>query len=121
MQHPFKLKNAALLMALAAVYPLTVHSAAGVAQFTVGDVNVRRGNAAVPLTKGQPIVLLQANVERAALAVPVGLISVSATTAPAHSTESGSHAPVTSAPEFSPNSPHGTPSTFGVTHHAAAA
>ena len=55
MQHPFKLKNAALLMALAAVYPLTVHSAAGVAQFTVGDVNVRRGNAAVPLTKGQPI------------------------------------------------------------------
>ena len=55
MQHPFKLKNAALLMALAAVYPLTVYSAAGVAQFTTGDVNVRRGNAAVPLTKGLPI------------------------------------------------------------------
>ncbi len=55
MKHKFKLKNAALLMALAAVYPMAAHSAAGVAQFTVGDVNVRRGNAAVPLAKGQPI------------------------------------------------------------------
>ena len=55
MKHNFKLKNAALLMALAAVYPMAAHSAAGIAQFTVGDVNVRRGNAAVPLSKGQPI------------------------------------------------------------------
>jgi len=55
MQNPFKLKNAALLMALAAVYPMTAHSAAGIAQFTTGDVNVRRGNAAAPLSKGQPI------------------------------------------------------------------
>ena len=55
MNHPFKLKNAALLMALAAVYPMTVHSAAGVAQFAIGDVSVRRGPSATPLAKGQPI------------------------------------------------------------------
>lgn len=55
MKHKFKLKNAALLVALAAVYPMVAHSAAGIAQFTVGDVNVRRGSAAVPLFKGQPI------------------------------------------------------------------
>ena len=55
MNHPFKLKNAALLMALAAIYPMHVHGAAGVAQFSVGDVNVRRGTAATPLSKGQAI------------------------------------------------------------------
>ena len=55
MKHNFKLKNAALLMALTAVYPMVAHSAAGIAQFTVGDVNVRRGSAAVPLSKGQAI------------------------------------------------------------------
>ena len=55
MKHNFKLKNAALLMALAAVYPMAAHSAAGIAQFTVGDVNVRRGSANVPLSKGQSI------------------------------------------------------------------
>ena len=55
MNHPFKLKNAALLMALAAIYPVTAHSAAGVAQFAIGDVNVRRGAASMPLAKGQSI------------------------------------------------------------------
>jgi len=55
MQIRFKLKNAALLMALAAVYPLAAHSAAGVAQFAVGDVSVRRGAAIQPLAKGQAI------------------------------------------------------------------
>ena len=55
MKHPFKLKNAALLMALAAVYPLTAHSAAGVAQFAVGDVSVRRGATNLPVNKGQVI------------------------------------------------------------------
>ncbi len=55
MNHPFKLKNAALLMALSAIYPLHVYGAAGVAQFSVGDVNVRRGVAATPLAKGQAI------------------------------------------------------------------
>ena len=55
MKHNFKLKNAALLMALSAVYPMVAHSAAGIAQFTVGDVNVRRGSANVPLSKGQSI------------------------------------------------------------------
>ena len=55
MKHPFKLKNAVLLMALAAVYPLTAHSAAGVAQFAVGDVSVRRGPANLPVSKGQLI------------------------------------------------------------------
>ena len=55
MQHPFKLKNAALLMALAAIYPVAAHSAAGVAQFAVGDVSVRRGAASIPLAKGQAI------------------------------------------------------------------
>ena len=55
MNHPFKLKNATLLMALAAIYPVAAYSAAGVAQFAVGDVSVRRGAAAAPLAKGQSI------------------------------------------------------------------
>lgn len=55
MKHPFKLKNAALLMALAAAYPLTVHAAAGVAQYAVGDVSVRRGANNIPVAKGQAI------------------------------------------------------------------
>jgi len=55
MKHPSKLKNAALLMALAAAYPLTIHAAAGVAQFAVGDVTVRRGAANLPVAKGQVI------------------------------------------------------------------
>lgn len=55
MKHPFRLKNAVLLMALAAVYPLTALAAAGVAQYAVGDVSVRRGPASLPVVKGQLI------------------------------------------------------------------
>lgn len=55
MNNPFQLKNAALLMALAAIYPLHVHAATGVAQFAVGDVNVRRGATTVPLNRGAQI------------------------------------------------------------------
>ncbi|MEO8856039.1 MAG: FecR family protein [Burkholderiaceae bacterium] len=55
MKHSFKPKNAALLMALAAIYPLAAHSAAGVAQFAIGDVHVRRGATSTPLSKGQAI------------------------------------------------------------------
>jgi hypothetical protein len=55
MNNPFRLKNAALLMALASIYPLHVHGATGIAQFAVGDVNVRRGAAMTPLNRGQQI------------------------------------------------------------------
>ena len=55
MNNPFKLKNAALLMALAAIYPLHAHGATGIAQFTVGDVDVRRGATTVPLNRGAQI------------------------------------------------------------------
>jgi len=55
MNNPFKLKNAALLMALATIYPLHVHGATGIAQFAVGDVNVRRGAATMPLNRGAQI------------------------------------------------------------------
>ena len=55
MKHRFQLKNAVLLGALAAVYPLTSFSAAGVAQFAAGEVNVRRGAAVVTVTKGRDL------------------------------------------------------------------
>lgn len=55
MKHSFQLRNAVLVAALAAVYPLTALSAAGVAQYAVGDVTVRRGPASLPVSKGQPI------------------------------------------------------------------
>ncbi len=55
MKHPSSLRHAALWIALSSIYPLTAHSAAGVAQFAVGDVSVRRGAAALPLAKGQAI------------------------------------------------------------------
>ncbi len=55
MQPHFKLKNALLLMALSAVYPLQSHAAAGIAQFAVGDVNVRRGQVETALNRGQQI------------------------------------------------------------------
>lgn len=55
MNNPFKLKNAALLMALATIYPLHAHAATGIAQFAVGDVNVRRGAATMPLNRGAQI------------------------------------------------------------------
>lgn len=55
MNHPFKLKNAALVMALMAIYPLHVHAASGIAQFAVGDVNIRRGQTTAALNRGQQI------------------------------------------------------------------
>ena len=55
MNHPFKLKNAALLMALAAIYPVHAVAATGIAQFAVGDVNVRRGATTMPLNRGAVI------------------------------------------------------------------
>lgn len=55
MKQASKLKHAALWIALSSIYPLTVHAAAGVAQFAVGDVSVRRGPSALPLAKGQTI------------------------------------------------------------------
>lgn len=52
----FPLKNAALLIALAAVYPLQAHALAGVAQFTAGEVNVRQTDGrTTALTKGGDI------------------------------------------------------------------
>jgi len=56
MNTTFPLKNAALLMALAAVYPLQAHALAGVAQFTAGDVTVRQTDGRITaLTKGGDI------------------------------------------------------------------
>ena len=54
----FQLQNAVLLMALAAAYPLSATAAvsAGVAQFTVGEVNVRRADGKTDtLVKGKDI------------------------------------------------------------------
>lgn len=55
MKHTFQLKKATLVLALAAAYPLFGHTAAGVTQFTSGEVNVRRGPAVVALNKGRDI------------------------------------------------------------------
>lgn len=51
----FKLRNAALVVALSAIYPLHSHAASGIAQFSVGDVSVRRGASVAPLNRGQQI------------------------------------------------------------------
>lgn len=48
----FKLHKAALVLALAAAYPMAVHADAGVAQFASGDVSVRRGATQIALVKG---------------------------------------------------------------------
>lgn len=55
MNHPFRLKNAALLMALAAAYPMHVQAASGVAQFAVGDVSLRRGSTTQVVNRGAQI------------------------------------------------------------------
>jgi len=56
MKHEFRLKNAALLMALSAVYPLQAHALAGIAQFTAGEVNVRQTDGrTIALAKGSNI------------------------------------------------------------------
>jgi hypothetical protein len=53
MEQKFRLKNAVLLMALAAAYPLQAHALAGIAQFTAGEVNVRQTDGrSVALAKG---------------------------------------------------------------------
>ena len=57
MKTQFKLRNATLLMALAAAYPFQAHSAAGVAQFAAGEATMRRADTTQgqPLTKGREI------------------------------------------------------------------
>ncbi len=56
MNHNFGFKSTALLMALAAVYPLQAHALAGVAQFTAGEVNVRQPDGrTLGLAKGGSI------------------------------------------------------------------
>lgn len=44
-----------LFIALAAAYPVHAQTGAGIAQFTSGDVSVRRGSALSPLAKGQTL------------------------------------------------------------------
>ncbi len=44
--------QASLFLALAAVYPLQAHAAAGIAQFTAGEVSVRKTSGALALAKG---------------------------------------------------------------------
>jgi hypothetical protein len=55
MKKRYKLKNAMLMMALAAIYPMQSFAAAGVAQFSTGDVTLRRGTGADPLVKGRDV------------------------------------------------------------------
>lgn len=53
MKQLFQPKNAALLMALAAAFPLQAHALAGIAQFTAGEVNVRQADGRITaLAKG---------------------------------------------------------------------
>lgn len=51
----FRNKYSLLVVAIAAAYPLAGHGAAGVAQFTSGDVTVRRGAGTDTLTKGKNV------------------------------------------------------------------
>ena len=51
----FPMKHAALIAALASVYPLHVLANAGVTQFAVGDVSVQRSAATAPLANGSRI------------------------------------------------------------------
>lgn len=55
MKQQHQLKNAMLIMALATAYPMQSYAAAGIAQFSAGDVTLRRGAATDPLTKGRNI------------------------------------------------------------------
>ena len=56
MKKNFRLKDTALLMALAAAYPLQAQALAGVAQFTSGEVSVRQTDGKViALAKGSDI------------------------------------------------------------------
>jgi hypothetical protein len=52
----FKFQHSVLILSLATAYPLQAFAAAGVAQFTAGDVSVRGGDGQTsPLTKGKDI------------------------------------------------------------------
>ncbi len=56
MKPEFRLKNTALLLTLAAAFPLQAHALAGVAQFTAGEVNVRQTDGrTTALAKGSNI------------------------------------------------------------------
>jgi FecR protein len=55
MNNTLQFRPTVLLLAMAAAWPLPAHAAAGVAQFTAGEVSVTRGRAANPLTKGSPV------------------------------------------------------------------
>ena len=58
-QPQFQLRNAMLLMAIAAAYPVAVQAAgtAGIAQFAVGDVSIRRADGKTDaLVKGKEAV-----------------------------------------------------------------
>jgi hypothetical protein len=55
MKHQSRLNRSVLMLALAAAYPVLGYSAAGTAQFTSGDVSVRRGAATQPLAKGSTL------------------------------------------------------------------
>ncbi|RZJ17658.1 MAG: iron dicitrate transport regulator FecR, partial [Haliea sp.] len=57
MRQPTRLHYSLLAMAVAAAYPMHASAvAAGTAQFTAGDVNLRRGDGSVnPLVKGREI------------------------------------------------------------------
>jgi hypothetical protein len=55
MKSGLRIKNTLLVVAIASAYPLQAHAAAGVAQFTSGDVTLRRGAGTDTLTKGKNI------------------------------------------------------------------
>ncbi len=52
MSHRQHLRHTALVIALASIYPIQAFAAAGVAQFSVGDVQVKRAAATVALANG---------------------------------------------------------------------
>ena len=55
MKTRYPIKRMAMVVALAAGQPVLTHAAAGLVQFSVGDVNVKRGDAVSPLAKGAPV------------------------------------------------------------------
>jgi FecR protein len=55
MRYPSRLKQSALIAALASIYPMHVFANAGIAQFSVGDVSVQRAAATTPLANGSRI------------------------------------------------------------------
>jgi hypothetical protein len=55
MRYPSRLKQTALIAAMASIYPLHAFANAGIAQFSVGDVSVQRAAATTPLANGSRI------------------------------------------------------------------